>query len=261
MKAKTRQAGASTNQRSMRERAYIHIQRKIAARELEGGSPVSELLLAKELGISRTPIREAMGQLVAEGLLDQIPNRGVVVVQLDRRDIIDLYELREALEVYAVGKAARYTVNPSDVARLQELADNILSFKAELEQSGKSALDAGQMHRFISCDLAFHTLLMRMAANRRILKVVNETRLLIRIFTMHRDGHKVADLEQIHRYHCDVAKAIAQQDRERAMQALSEHIQTSLRERLEGYDHWEREKSLRDSEPVFFDVFSPVESR
>jgi DNA-binding GntR family transcriptional regulator len=246
------------NQRSMRERAYIHIQRKIAARELTGGSPISELLLSKELGFSRTPIREAMGQLVAEGLLDQIPNRGVVVVQLNRRDIIDLYELREALEVYAVGKAAQYQVNSADFSRLQQLADGILVFKEELEKSGKLALNSEQMHRFISCDLAFHTLLMRIAANPRILKVVNETRLLIRIFTMHRDGHKTADLEQIHRYHCDVAAAIARQDREAAMRILSEHIQTSLRERLEQYDHWERETFLRESEPAFFDVFNPA---
>ncbi len=244
----------------MREKAYIYIQRKIAARGLIGGSPISELLLAKEMGISRTPIREAMGQLVAEGLLEQIPNRGVVVVQLNRRDIIDLYELREALEVYAVSKAAQYSVNPSDLARLQELADGVLVFKAELEKSGKSALDLQQMHRFVSCDLAFHTLLMRIAANRRILKVVNETRLLIRIFTMHRDGHKIADLDQIYRYHNEVAQAIARQDRDSAMSVLSEHIQTSLKERLEEYDHWEREMSLRESEPVFFDMFSPAVS-
>lgn len=244
----------------MRDKAYVYIQRKIAARELIGGSPISELLLAKEMGISRTPIREALGQLVAEGLLEQIPNRGVVVVQLNRRDIIDLYELREALEVYAVSKAAQYSVNPSDLARLQELAEGVLVFKAELEKSSKSALDLQQMHRFVSCDLAFHTLLMRIAANRRILKVVNETRLLIRIFTMHRDGHKIADLDQIYRYHNEVAQAIARQDRDTAMSVLSAHIQTSLRERLEEYDHWERELSLRESEPVFFDMFSPAVS-
>jgi len=129
-----------------------------------------------------------------------------------------------------------------------------------LEKSGKLALNSQQMHRFVSCDLAFHTLLMRIAANRRILKVVNETRLLIRIFTMHRDGHKIPDLAQIHRYHCGVVDAITRQDREAAMRILSDHIQASLRERLEQYDHWEREQSLRESEPVFFDVFSPAEA-
>ncbi|HEX4228646.1 MAG TPA: GntR family transcriptional regulator [Bryobacteraceae bacterium] len=261
MSAKKRKIDDLGNNRSMRDKAYVHIQRKIAARELTGGSPVSELLLARELGISRTPIREAMGQLVAEGLLDQIPNRGVVVVQLNRRDIIDLYELREALEVYAVGKAAQYKINRSDLARLQELADGILEFKRELEDSGKPALNSEQMHRFVSRDLAFHTLLMRIAANRRILKVVNETRLLIRIFTMHRDGHKISDLEQIHRYHSDVTESIARQDHEHAMHVIAEHIQASLRERLEQYDHWEREMSLRESEPIFFDVFTTAESQ
>jgi len=57
-----------------------------------------------------------------------------------------------------------------------------------------------------------------------------------------------------------VVDAITRQDRETAMRVLSEHIQASLRERLEQYDHWEREQSLRESEPVFFDVFSPAEA-
>ena len=92
--------------RSAREKAYVLIQQKIARGELPPGSAVSEIPLAQELGSSRTPVREALGQLVAEGLLEQTPNRGAVVVQLGRQDIIDLYELREALEVYAVGKAA-----------------------------------------------------------------------------------------------------------------------------------------------------------
>src|SRR5580658_1370278 len=91
----------------MRDQAYLYIQRKILAGDLQAGKAVSELTIAKELGSSRTPIREALGQLVAEGLLEQIPNRGAVVVQFGRQDIIDLFELREALEAYAVEKVAR----------------------------------------------------------------------------------------------------------------------------------------------------------
>ena len=120
--------------RSVRERAYLLIQQKIARGELPPGSAVSEVPLAQELGSSRTPIREALGQLVAEGLLEQTPNRGTVVVQLGRQDIIDLYELREALEVYAVGKVAARTNTPQDLQRLQGFADQILALRDELRE-------------------------------------------------------------------------------------------------------------------------------
>jgi len=245
---------ATADNRSLRERAYLHIQRKIAVGELPAGSRVSELVLARELGISRTPIREAMGQLVAEGLLDQTPSQGAEVVRLTRQDIIELYELREALEVYAVGKAARKPPNRVELDRIQQCADAMLAVGDELRSSGGDTLNAEQMHRLVASDLAFHALLVRLAANARMLKVVNDTRLLMRIFFgMRRNGHSLAELEQIHRYHCDVLSAVAEQDRERAMQVLADHIQVSLRERLAEFDQREQEAALQESMPRFFD--------
>ncbi|MGH9611526.1 MAG: GntR family transcriptional regulator, partial [Bryobacteraceae bacterium] len=185
MKNKTEPA-AGRDDRSVRQKAYFYLQRKIATREFPAGSAVSELSVAKELGVSRTPVREAIAQLVAEGLLEQIPNRGAVVVQLTRHDIVDLYELREALEVYAAGKAARLPATPGDLDRLKSLADGILVLREEMVKAGQAELNPEQMHRFVIGDLGFHTLLVRVAANGRILKVVNETRLLIRIFAIQR---------------------------------------------------------------------------
>ena len=78
-----------TGATSVRERAYRHIKKLISDGILEAGSPISELLLAKELGSSCTPIREAMKQLDAEGLLEQSQNGGMTVAQLKREDIIE----------------------------------------------------------------------------------------------------------------------------------------------------------------------------
>lgn len=239
---------------SVRERAYRQVLQKIASAELEAGHPISELALAKELGMSRTPIREALGQLVAEGVLEQGPNGGASVVKLTRQDMIDLYELREALEVYAVGKAARQPLAPSELDTLQKLADATLELKQELDRSGNPALDAQQMRRFIAHDFGFHARLMHLSANNRIRKVVNETRVLTRIFAMGRQGHGTAQLERIHREHGEVVGALAQQDRERAMRVISDHIQNSLRERLEDFDRCELETSLRDTFPFVFDI-------
>ena len=220
----------------MRERAYTYLLHKIISGDLPAGSALSEAALAKELGSSRTPLREAVGQLVAEGFLRQIPNRGSVVVQFAREDVADLYDLREALEIYAVEKAAQQTLRPAYLERLNQLVGAVLPLKEELEHSGKAQLSMEQMKRFVEIDLSFHALLVRAAGNRRILKVVSDTRVLINIFGMRRRGHDPSQLAVIHRYHRDILDAVSRQDGETARKLMREHIRISKAERLNEYE-------------------------
>jgi DNA-binding GntR family transcriptional regulator len=244
--------GPATRDLSIREKAYLHIQQQIANGNLAGGAGISELSLAKELGSSRSPIREAMNQLAAEGMLEQNSGGGMQVAQLKRNDIVELYDLREALEVYSVGKIAELPLLPADKDRLQHLVDEIPRLKSELENSGEKALNDAQMQRFLAFDFEFHALLMSMTQNLRIQKIISETRLLIRIFSLHRPGHDAPLLESIYRYHQQVLDAVANGDKQLAMQCLAEHIQASQREQLDGFDHWRRELSLRRSIPHLF---------
>jgi DNA-binding GntR family transcriptional regulator len=239
---------------SIRERAYHLIQQKIVSGELTSGTAISELSLAKELNSSRTPVREAIGQLVSEGVLEQIPNRGTIVAQFTRHDILELYELREALEVYAVEKVAQQKIDSSDQERLYGLVDEIHVLHEELVTAHGSRLNQEQMQRFVRADLAYHTLLLRLAANRRILKVVQDTRLLMRIFSMRREGHDPGLLVQIHRFHREILDAVVAGNGEAAKRLLREHIQLSRQERLQSFDHWERESSLSQSLPVFMSL-------
>jgi DNA-binding GntR family transcriptional regulator len=231
--------------RSIRERAHVYIQQKIINGDYPAGSAISELALSKELGSSRTPIREAIGQLVAEGLVELIPNRGAVVAQFGRNDVLELFELREALEVYGVRKAAQNGLREADVARLRQVVAEPLKLKAELEQSGLACLDGGQMRRFMSVDLAFHTSLLHAAGNRRILKVVNDTRLLIRIFEFPHAGHSAEQLDRIHSQHVAILEAILQRDVALAAECTAAHIAGSREERLNMFDAHERDSSLR----------------
>jgi DNA-binding GntR family transcriptional regulator len=247
-KAKPRRGGVDL---SIRERAYQHIQKLLLSGNLAAGSSVSEQMLAKDLGSSRTPVREAMNQLAAEGLLEQSPNGGMVVAQLGREDIIELYELREALEVYAVGKIARTPLRPADRDRLQSLVEELSVFRRELEESGKEALDEAQMNRLLTCDLGFHALLMSLAFNSRMQKSMNEARLLISVFAIRREGHDREALAKIQEYHQNILNALIKQDKDAAMRELSEHIQESQRERVNDYDQWRRETSMRQSMPAF----------
>lgn len=234
-----------TRVKSIQEKAYLYLRKKIASGELPPGATLSEASIARELGNSRGPLREAIRQLTAEGFLRQNPNRSSVVTEFSRRDIAELYELREALEVYAVGQAAAHKLPPEDIQEFQRLVDEVLVLRDDLKGSGEERLSARQMQRFLQVDLNFHNLLVRAAANRRILKVFADTRLLLNVFAMRRKGHDAALLTDIHRFHSAIVAAVVAGDSATAMRLLGEHIRISKQERLKEYDEWEREIARR----------------
>ena len=253
MKRKAGQTRA-TRDPSIREKAYLYIQQLVARGTLSAGSGISELQLAKDLGSSRTPVREAMNQLAAEGMLEQAPGGGMLVAHIKREDIIELYELREALEVYAVARVAAVPLSAEDRLRLQESVDGIGLLQKELAKSKKSALNDTQMEHFLSYDLGFHALLMSMTHNSRLQKIINDTRLLISVFAIRRRGHDLATLKSIQQYHQSILDAVVLGKLDAAMTALSEHIRASQTERLMEYDYWRRENSLQQGVPAFFHV-------
>jgi DNA-binding GntR family transcriptional regulator len=245
-------AKPSPGDQSIRERAYAHIRHKIASGGLTSGDPLSEVEVAESLGSSRTPVREAIGQLIASGLLEQTPGRGTTVARLTRDDIVDLYELREAMEVFAARKVARLGVPAAELDQLQQLVDGIQPLREELIASGGRSLNEEQMGRFMHLDLNFHACLMLMALNPRMQKIANETQLLIRIFAIRRSGHEATMLDKIHAQHGEIVTALRERQPERAMRILSEHIEISLRERLAEFDAWNRARAMRRDLPAAF---------
>ncbi|MBS1858096.1 MAG: GntR family transcriptional regulator [Acidobacteria bacterium] len=236
--------GLTAKPENLRAKAYQHIRTKLFSGEVAPGEILSEENLSSEIGISRTPVREAMGQLVAEGFLDREAGRGTSVRRLSRADVVELFELREALEAYAVGKVATYGLREAEAARLDHLCARIQELAGELERRG-GTLDKERMERFLALDLQFHAWLLRAAGNRRILKVVYDARLFIRIFTMPHEGHTVEELHRIYDDHRGILAACLAADAARAVQLCQAHIQRSARERLEKFDRWERVSQIR----------------
>jgi DNA-binding GntR family transcriptional regulator len=229
---------------SRQDKAYLHVLNKLLSGELRAGTPLSEASLARELGTSRTPLREALRRLVSEGFIRQIPNRGSMVAEFSKRDVAEIYELREALETYAVGQAAEHVLRSTDLEALRKLVAEVAHLRDELIHSGATELNAAQMKRFLQIDMNFHSMLVRAAANRRIMKVFADTRLLLNIFAMRRKGHTAALLNDVFRYHHDVVEAVLRKDAEGARRLLGEHIRVSKQERLREYDEWERETAI-----------------
>jgi DNA-binding GntR family transcriptional regulator len=221
---------------SAREKAYLALQQKMLSGEFPAGSPISEASLARELGISRTPLREAIGQLIAQGFLRPIPNRGTVVLEFGKRDIAEIYGVREALELYAVGKAVEGPIRAADAEELIRLADEMLELREELQETGQSRLNAAQMQRFVASDLRYHDVLLRLADNARLVKAVGDGRVLLNAFAICRRGHDAAQLERIQASHRGIVDAVVRRDAAEAQRLLGEHIRVSKQERLQEYE-------------------------
>lgn len=240
------------NHKSARERAYAYIQQKIAARELPAGAAISEVALAAELGISRTPVHEAIRQLLGEALLEEDANGVIVVVRLSRQDFAELYELRSVLETHAVSKIAKRTLSGKDLERLQTIAGEIKTLRDELVKSGKKNLDDAQMRRFEMADIRFHTFLMSIAENSMALKCFHKVRYLIRAFAARHAGHSAEALVRIHNEHLSLVRALSEGNVEKAIQVIAQHVQTSQQERMEEYAYWEREALIKNQVQDFF---------
>lgn len=100
--------------------AYHKIKSKILSQEYAPGFQLKEVQLSKEIGLTRTPVREAFIRLEREGLLRIFPNRGAFVIELSAKEVEDLYEVREALEVMAVHLAVRRS-NRDETSNLKKM--------------------------------------------------------------------------------------------------------------------------------------------
>ena len=146
----------------LRDRIHDRLRTAIISGELSPGTPVIESELAARLGASRTPIREALRRLEAEGLLEPRGLRGSVVRELKSDEVECIFEIREALESLAARRAAR-SVRDADLRRLE----------AHVEAMRGAVDDANEMERY---DTAFHDLILAAASGDRLKRMLTELR-------------------------------------------------------------------------------------
>jgi DNA-binding GntR family transcriptional regulator len=173
-----------------------------------------------------------------------------MVLQPTRQDIIELYDVREALETHAVASLAGRGLLPQDVEAIEKITDEMRAIKAQLKKSGKSALEGEALQRFTSSDLRFHMRLLQASGNRRLVKIIHNTRLLIRIFTFRRAHHTLELVTKVHDFHCQILDAVRKKEPETAARLMREHIRLSLSERLAEY-----QQEWNDMPPDGLDLF------
>jgi DNA-binding GntR family transcriptional regulator len=144
---------------TLSQRAYEHLRGEILAERLAPGTELSEVALSRDLDISRGPIREAMGRLAAEGLITMRPRRRAEVRSLTTQELIDAYQVREALEVMAV-RLAIPRISEADLARLEDLID---------QMAGHA--DRQAVADYFAANVAFHETLCELSGNTKLREV------------------------------------------------------------------------------------------
>jgi DNA-binding GntR family transcriptional regulator len=150
-------AEAPPDGRSLRDTAYAEVKRRILDNAYPGGFQILEETLCDELGMSRTPLREALVRLQEEGLVEILPRRGVRVLPLSARDVADIYEVLSALELLAARRLAEMPDNVRPVRRLQAEVDAM-----------RRALDEEDLNRWAMADERFHRILVDECGNPRL---------------------------------------------------------------------------------------------
>ena len=153
MSQSTQQPGAAPN---MHDRVIAEMRRRIISGELEAGVNLSEIALAESFGVSRTPVREALKRLQSEGLVTIRPRVGTFVTTPSRREITELFEMKELLE----GAAARLLALRGRVPELDRLEQNLV--EADM------AVTANDSPRYAQLVQEFHDLLITGADNAKL---------------------------------------------------------------------------------------------
>ena len=199
---------------SGREKAYAYLRENILIDPEMQGRFLNEQELAAEIGVSRTPVREALLLLVSDGLVELIPQRGAYVPPVTGREISELMELRGVLESHAARLVIEQGAVPAETMR------DTLGQQANLPDT----LSAEAAREFIRLDTLFHQQLIDAAANELISRTYSKLhvrQILVGVSALFRAGGR---REQVCAEHQDILDALVSGDAAEAQKAIDHHL-------------------------------------
>jgi DNA-binding GntR family transcriptional regulator len=201
---------------SLKDCAYRAIKDQIVSGRLEHNRIYSAQHFAGMLGVSRTPIREALLQLAGEGFLVCLEARGFKIKQFSAREIRDVFETRQMVEAFVV-KRLIGTLTSDDLGAL----------KANLRLMSEHARQ-GNAHGFLEADKEFHLTLVRRTGNQMLATIMETIRNHIAVFGLKALLHE-GRLQEVMREHRSIIRALCHADRRRALQAVHHHLSATER--------------------------------
>ena len=235
---------ATTSHLSLKETAYRYIRNQIASGELAPGARLSDLELAKAIGISRTPVREALIQLQSQGFVEQKPGLGPQVHAIDRPKLEEILEFREVIETAAIAKAAE-RITDAELQDLATICGRQLAVVRAVRDRGETHPDAATEEELDLLESAFHLLLMKTARNRRLMQTVKDLSVITSVLARRAEYPPVSWLRRMavacHHHH-RIAKALATRDPAKAQRAVQRHLRHVTFFHLAAYDWQLREQ-------------------
>ena len=200
----------------LRDVVFNTLRQAILRGELQPGERLMEIQLAQRLGVSRTPVREAIRKLELEGLVLMIPRRGAEVAEITRQDLEHVLEVRAALEELAVKDACEHITDE----QLQDLKKAANEFKRSLEGTDLVACAEADIH--------FHEIIYAATNNKRLVQMLNNLREQMYRYRMEnlKDKRTYRTLVE---EHDAIRRALKKHDKEKAGAAINVHIENQRR--------------------------------
>jgi len=202
------------NYKPLREIVFEHLREAIITGLLRPGERLMELQLAEEMGVSRTPVREAIRKLELEGLVIMVARRGAYVSDLSMRDIGETFEIRGALESLAAGLAAE-RISPEELEQLERTLVSI-----------GECIETSDIQQIVALDEEFHAILFAASRNQRLSQIVSNLREQITRFrrtSLSTPGRFKAVFQE----HKGIVEAISERNSSLAQTLAKEHIENA----------------------------------
>jgi DNA-binding GntR family transcriptional regulator len=196
--------------------AYNSIKQYILEGRLDRDSRLTEALLSNQLGISRSPVREALNSLATEGLITIEPRRGASLRRFSVKEMSDLYELREVLEVFAVQTA--------------EITPKLLQTLTKSVERVKELLDGKKQLEYIEEDTHFHGAIAEATGNQSLIAVLENIQ--NQLWLCRRETYNLSS-KTAYEAHSAVVEALKEGDRRAAKIAMGNHISYVRRQLLD----------------------------
>jgi DNA-binding GntR family transcriptional regulator len=197
---------------SLADRAYVAIRDQLLMLDIRPNEPIDDDALARDLGVGRTPVREALKRLEGDRLVVSFPRRGTFATGVDITDLAHISEIRVQLEPLAARRAAERAARP--------VRDDLEAMAAQIEALDVTSLERGELMRW---DLTVHRAMYRASGNPHLEDVlVRYDNLATRIFCLFLD--RLTTVDQHVAEHVDLLRAIAAGEADRAEQLARDHV-------------------------------------
>lgn len=199
------------NYKPLRDIVFDYMKNAIITGELKPGERLMEVQLAEKLGVSRTPVREAIRKLELEGLVVMVPRKGAYVSDLDTRDLLNVLEIRGSLEGLAASLAAE-RITDEEIRELNSIVDE---FYKSIETNDHEAL--------VKCDKAFHDLIFAASRNDKLVQIMNNLQEHVHRFRV-RYINEEKKSKKLYQEHKKILESLEERNADNARKWAEKHI-------------------------------------